>query len=147
MKVVKESLFEFHKGNDPLDSLGLGPYTEWVHFIFDKCEVPRKNYRIEENKRTIFGHYLNLAGCHILEKLPNNLYVCGDLDLGYCINLEELPSGLIVDGDLNLYRCNKLSELPRDLKVEDYIFVNWDNDKLIQFIKKNKIFKNKLEIQ
>ena len=60
--------------------------------------------------------YLDLSYSNIT-KLPNDLYVDGDLALDGCKQLIKLPDDLYVDGDLALERCEQLTELPDNLYV------------------------------
>ena len=136
MKIVRESLNEFHQTGDPLKSLDLG-YEAWVHSIFDACGILREDYYIDNE--SVFSNwldfsdctqltelpnnltvdtYLNLTGCTELIKLPSNLIVKGDLNLTDCIRLKELPDNFYVGGSLLLVNCIELKELPNNLRVD-----------------------------
>jgi len=59
-----------------------------------------------------------------ITKLPNYLYVKGDLYLWDCKQLTKLPDGLlIVKSTLSLSGCAKITELPDNLFVGSYLSV------------------------
>jgi hypothetical protein len=59
---------------------------------------------------------LNLSYSKIT-KLPNDLYVNGDLVLDGCQQLIKIPDDLYVEVDLALEHCQQLTELPDNLYV------------------------------
>ena len=62
-----------------------------------------------------------------IKKLPNDLYVTGDLDLAHCKQLTKLPDKLHVNGSLYLSGCQQLTELPNNLYVEYSLDLNDTN--------------------
>ena len=62
--------------------------------------------------------YLNLIESNIT-KLPNDLYVDGNLSLIDCKQLTELPGKLHVYGILSLRHSNQLTKLPDNLYVKE----------------------------
>ena len=62
---------------------------------------------------------LGLSGRNIT-KLPNDLYVTGDLDLAHCKQLTKLPDKLYVGGFLDLANTN-ITSLPNNLYVNDWL--------------------------
>jgi len=71
-----------------------------------------------EGKQCRFMYDLYLQASRI-KKLPNDLYVGGDLSLINCEDLKEFPDKLYVAGDLNLSNSG-ITELPK------YLFVKGD---------------------
>jgi hypothetical protein len=143
MKIVKESLLEFHQTGDPLGSLDLGSYEAYINVFFDELGVSRDDYRVV-GKETVFNTglnledrkslselpenlsingYLHLKGCSSLIKLPKVLNIRNDLILIGCISLIELPRGLNLNGDLSLSKCISLTKLPNDLRVKGYLYL------------------------
>ena len=111
VKLVKESLYEFKKGVDPLKAMGLGREGS-IRKFFRDLNVPDKDYVVTADQ-IIFNR---------------NLF------LGNCTSLGSLPEGLKVGHWLSLEGCTSLGSLPEDLTVTKYIFVNKDQLKLIDFI-------------
>ena len=66
--------------------------------------------------------YLDLSYSNIT-KLPNDLYVDGDLSLERCEQFTELPNNLYVGGNLWLY-ASKIQEIPDNLYVGGYLHIN-----------------------
>ena len=64
---------------------------------------------------------LNLIRSNIT-KLPNDLYVGGDLWLNNCKQLTELPDNLYVVNNLTLSYTN-ISEIPNNLYVGTHLFI------------------------
>jgi hypothetical protein len=62
---------------------------------------------------------LGLSGRNIT-KLPNDLYVTGDLDLAHCKQLTKLPDKLYVGGFLDLANTN-ITSLPNNLYIKDWL--------------------------
>ena len=60
--------------------------------------------------------YLSLTNCKQLIKLPDDLYVGGDLRLDDT-NIKKLPDNLYIDGDLELTNCKQLTKLPDNLRI------------------------------
>jgi len=164
MKLVKDNLFEFTRGNDPLNTLGIG-YKAKIQKFFDDLGVNRDDYNIED-KQIIFKNTLDLIDCTSLVELPDNLFIIGDLDLIDCINLVKLPDNLTVGSCLNLDGCISLKEIPDNLDVAGYlsiegcykilklpdnlqvishIYVKENQFELVKWIKSSK-FKDKLEV-
>jgi hypothetical protein len=56
-----------------------------------------------------------------ITKLPNDLYVDGNLHLFNCKQLTELPIKLYVRGYLMLFGCEQLTKLPDNLYVDGYL--------------------------
>jgi hypothetical protein len=56
-----------------------------------------------------------------LTKLPNDLYVDGDLILKGCTGLKKLPDILYVGLELTVRRCRQLTKLPDNLYVGSYL--------------------------
>jgi hypothetical protein len=52
-----------------------------------------------------------------IKKLPDNLYVDGNLNLFNCKQLTELPTKLYVGKNLDLYGCTQLTKLPDNLYI------------------------------
>ena len=69
---------------------------------------------------------LSLSGRNIT-KLPNDLYVTGDLDLVHCKQLTKLPDKLHVEGNLILENCNQLTKLPDNLYVKESLALDGAN--------------------
>ena len=61
--------------------------------------------------------------CKQLTKLPDDLYVDGDLALERCEQLTELPDNLYVKGSLALDWTN-ITELPNNLYVGINLYIN-----------------------
>jgi hypothetical protein len=59
-----------------------------------------------------------------IKKLPNDLYVDGDLFLDNCKQLTELPNELYVDGPADLTNLN-ITNLPYKLHVEGYLDLDY----------------------
>ena len=70
---------------------------------------------------------LFLDNCKQLTKLPNDLYVVGSLDLENCKQLTKLPDNLYVGGYLSLYECEQLTKLPDNLYVGGKLYLNETN--------------------
>ena len=157
-----KQIFEFTRGDDPLDTLGIG-YKAKIYKFFDDLGVHRNNYTIEgkqikiidnlsfynctsltklPDNLKIFG-YLNLRNCINLVKLPDNLYIGGWLNLFGCISLVKLPENLLISSWLNLKGCYNLLELPDNLTVRNKILVSPDQPELIKCILHSK-FKKQL---
>ena len=66
---------------------------------------------------------LALYNCKKLTNLPDKLYVIGGLYLGD-LNIKELPNNLYVDYNLGLYNCTELTELPNDLYVGRDLYIH-----------------------
>ena len=62
-----------------------------------------------------------------IKKLPNDLYVTGNLYLNDCKQLTKLPDKLYVNGSLYLSGCQQLTELPNNLYVEYSLDLNETN--------------------
>ena len=60
--------------------------------------------------------YLSLTNCKQLIKLPDDLYVGGDLRLDDT-NIKKLPDNLYIDGYLELTNCKQLTKLPDNLRI------------------------------
>ena len=65
--------------------------------------------------------YVYLPDQKNLTKLPNDLYVDGDLILKGCTGLKKLPDKLYVGGELTVRRCRQLTKLPDNLYVDGYL--------------------------
>jgi hypothetical protein len=156
-KLVKEYLNEFHQTSDPLSSLGIGPYEEYINAFMDEEKIPKAWYKVV-GKKTIFldnnSLFLNDSN---LRELPDGLVIPQLLSVENCKNLEKLPNNLNVGG-LNLARCYKLEKLPNDLIIADFfkfndgtkvyqnIMVSKGQKKLIKFIEQSK-FAEKLTMR
>ena len=62
-----------------------------------------------------------------ITKLPNDLYVTGDLELVHCKQLTKLPDKLYVEGNLILENCNQLTKLPDNLYVKESLALDGTN--------------------
>jgi hypothetical protein len=62
-----------------------------------------------------------------VKKLPNDLYVRGDLILNDCKQLRGLPDNLYFDGALDLRGCQYLTELPDNLYVKGSLGLDGTN--------------------
>ena len=122
-KLVKESLLEFHQTGDPLKTLGLGPYEEYVNAFFDNLNISKERYRIE-GRKVFYRGTLNLYAYPNEIKLPDGLNVGADLNLGNSVNLIELPNNLEVRGSLELGGCDNLTKLSDGLKVGQSLNLN-----------------------
>ena len=164
MKLVKESLNEFGKGNSPLETMGLGRTNE-IHRIFARLNIPKDNYRIESDNTIFYEWSCNLAYREVPE-LPDNLIINGYLDLRYS-TITKLPENLIVKGalalsgtaikeipnntslvSLYLLDCMNITELPDNLyftESDNKILVNNSQKELIKWIVNSK-YADKLEV-
>jgi hypothetical protein len=70
---------------------------------------------------------LILNDCKQLTELPNELYVRGDLILNDCKQLRGLPDNLYFDGALDLRGCQYLTELPDNLYVKGSLGLDGTN--------------------
>ena len=105
-----EKIFDFLKTNE-----GKELPREWVRLIKKtKLIKELENHPDGEQYRNEGDLNLNFSK---ITKLPNNLYVDGNLDLFDCKQLTELPIKLYVDGDLDLGNLN-ITKLPYKLHVE-----------------------------
>ena len=165
VKLVKESLYEFKKGVDPLKAMGLGREGS-IRKFFRNLNIPDENYIVTADQiifnRGLYldgyteliilpegltvGGYLYLRSCTKLTSLPEGLTVGMDLNLRGCTELISLPEGLTVGWSLDLKGCTKLTKLPKDLNVKHNIHVTGDQLELIDFIENSDEFKNKLKI-
>jgi hypothetical protein len=59
-----------------------------------------------------------------IKKLPNDLYVDGELFLDNCKQLTKLPNELYVDGSADLTNLN-ITKLPYKLHVEEYLDLDY----------------------
>jgi hypothetical protein len=66
---------------------------------------------------------LNLENCNRLTKLPDKLYVGGNLDIIRCENILELSKDLYVDNSFWLWECPKILNLPNNLHVEGFLSI------------------------
>jgi hypothetical protein len=62
-----------------------------------------------------------------ITKLPNDLYVDGDLNLWRCKQLTKLPDKLHVEGWLDIRECSQITELPDDLFVGGWLAFPYTN--------------------
>ncbi len=80
---------------------------EFKHLVLQKYQFP-SGVRVR-------GH-VDLSRTDV-ERLPEDLYVEGFLELSWCYRLQSLPKGLRVSRFLSLSYCIRLSSLPEDLRV------------------------------
>jgi len=139
-KIVKESLYEFVRGKDPKESLGLGRIGS-IRKFFRDLNIPDNRYKITETG-VIFNGYLDLEGTNITE-LPEGLSFDNSLDL-IDTSLVKLPEDLSVKCNLYL-NGTSITELPKGLSVGSYIVINKSQIQLKNHIRSSK-FANKLEI-
>ena len=139
-----KQIFEFTRGGDPLDTLGIG-YKGKIHKFFDDLGVDRDDYNIKD-KQIKFTSILNLENKTNLIELPDNLIVISSLNLKNCIKLIKLPNNLFILNYLSIQYCTKIVELPDDLDVGYKIFVNSYQTELIEWIKTSKFY-NKLILE
>jgi len=163
-KLVKQNLFEFTRGSDPFNTLGIG-YAAKIYKFFDDLGVDREIYTIEGKQikfidslyldnnlslvelpnNLIFGWLVSLKNCINLVKLPEDIIIPGSLSLDGCTSLVELPHNLSVGTYLSLEGCTKIIQLPKNLQVKTKIYVNPEQTELIKWIKLSK-FQNQLKI-
>jgi len=87
----------------------------WFDFKFiDELENHPDDIQYKHNGNLI------LSRTNII-KLPNDLYVDGNLHLFNCKQLTELPIKLYVRGYLMLFGCEQLTKLPDNLYVGGYL--------------------------
>jgi len=141
-KIIRENLFEFNRGNDPLDILDIG-YAGKIHKFFDDLGISRNNYIIKDKR--IFFRTLDLYGYKNLVELPENLEIHGYLNLLNCISLLKLPNNLVVNNYLELGGCKKIISLPDSLIIDTYIYLNKNQTELISFLKNSK-FKDQYKL-
>ena len=70
---------------------------------------------------------LVLYNSYQLKVLPIKLHVGGDLDLADCVHITELPNNLYFDGALDLRGCQYLTELPDNLYVKGSLGLDGTN--------------------
>ena len=70
---------------------------------------------------------LDLSNCQYLTKLPDKLYVGGWLDLKGCERLKKLPNLLDVTYGLNLSGCKQITELPDNLYAKGSLGLDGTN--------------------
>jgi hypothetical protein len=115
MKLVKEHINEFERGQDPYTIMGLG-YEGRIKTWFEKFS-PDTDYRIENDTTYVEHDGINLGLNHIVTDVPEGLIIDMDLDLYDCINIKELPARLKVFGDLCIVDCPLIKSFPIDLVV------------------------------
>ena len=77
MKIVKESLYEFSRSNNPKSSLGIGRIGSIRNF-FRNLDIPDEYYTIT-GEQIIFGSNLDLSNCTGLTSLPEGIKVCTNI--------------------------------------------------------------------
>ena len=147
MKIVRESLNEFHQTGDPLGSLGIGPYEELFDQFFSGLGIDKSRY-IVKNRKVVFndGLLIRYKPFYQFPDELDELDIGGDLSFQGCVNLIKLPNKLKIHGYLNLKGCKDLIKLPNDLKNLDIIMVNDTQEQLIEFINQS-ILAEKLVIE
>jgi len=70
---------------------------------------------------------LVLYNSYQLKVLPIKLHVGGSLDLADCVHITELPDNLYFDGALDLRGCQYLTELPDNLYVKGSLGLDGTN--------------------
>ena len=96
---------------------------------FDSIEKLKLIKELENHPDDIKYRYegdLELSHTNIT-KLPNDLYVRGDLILNDCKQLRGLPDNLYFDGALDLRGCQYLTELPDNLYVKGSLGLDGTN--------------------
>jgi len=164
LKLVKESLNEFGKGQDPMSTLNIGGKIEMKKFMQD-IEVPDDDYIIKDNivwfkqsvvllshlDLTIFpynlyvSNHLYMIRCKNLSQLPEEITVELNMYLRECDNLSQLPNKLKVGGDLYIIDCIKLYTIPETADIRGDIIVTRYQQKLIKFLENSK-FANQFKI-
>lgn len=112
MKLVRESIYNFHKTGDIKSSLGIGRVAA-IRELFRNLGIPDEAYRITDTE-VVFKGNLNLYETNIKE-LPEGLIVEGDLNLRRA-SIDKLPKKIYVKGRLSLINCS-IKELPEDLII------------------------------
>ena len=98
-----------------------GKKTYWDVLDQDHSAVPAE-LKIPKFKVENAVHRVTIDGKkYDVMKLPENLKVSGDLDLGYT-KITSLPAGLKVDGDLDL-EGTKITSLPAGLTVGGNLYL------------------------
>jgi hypothetical protein len=119
MKLVRENLNEFERGDNSLKNLGIGK-TVMIEKWFNDFGISKNRYKIDDKFNIWHRGDLDLSWCEI-KNLPDNLTVDGNLNLKNCPDIYVLPNNLHVYGDL--YLCGtSITSLPDDL------FVRWGLD-------------------
>ena len=158
MRLVKESLNEFGKGNNPMTTLGLGykasiiKFFENLGYITNKDKYGNKFYTIEDDNTIIVNGDLNIYMGLMLFKikllidtmfeLPDNLIIKGDLVLT-TVPIKKLPNNLTVEGILYLNYTN-ITELPNDLECYEISIDKQKQQDLYIWIENSK-FKYKIQ--
>lgn len=122
MKLVKESIYNFHKTGDIKSSLDIGRVAN-IRKWFRDLGYSDKDYLITDTE-VIFGEDLDLENTDIT-KLPDGLNVRGYLDLRGTL-ITELPEGLKVGRNLFLMGTG-ITELPADLRIKENLHL-WETD-------------------
>ena len=165
MKLVRESLNEFDKGVDPLNTLGIGK-IEAIRMFFDDLNIPAWKFNITkeqirfktdlvlENHTELTGFPelsnmvveggLYLKNCSSLISLPDNLIIQENLSLKNCTSLTTLPENLKVGAHLYLANCLKLTELPDSLQVNYKIWISENQYQLRKWIISKQKFKGQV---
>jgi hypothetical protein len=112
--IVRESISHFTRGGDPKKSLVIGSVA-LIHQFFDKLEISRSQYEIDDDLNIFFRGDLDLRRTQITH-LPDRLSVRGFLDLAGVL-IANLPSGLSVGGWLDL-NYTRITHLPDDLSAK-----------------------------
>ena len=135
IRLVKESLNEFGKGNDPLKTMGLGKISE-IREFFRSLNISDDNYLV--NNETGKIHYLdnlNLDNTNITY-LPDNLHISGFLSLEDNMDLTNLPENLTVAGSIYLGSTN-ITELPEGTNIMQNIYLYKSQVELKTWLKKS----------
>jgi len=137
------TVYEFVRGRDPKESLGLGR-VGIIRKFFRDLGISDDKYEITD-EQIIYKGYLDVSDTNILE-LPENLVVYNTLDISFT-NIRKLPKGLVVKGNLFLSSTN-ITELPSDLNLSSIsrIYVDDSQKKLIDFIESDYDLLRKLTV-
>jgi len=158
MKLVKESLNEFGKGNKPLETMGLGykgsvvKFFERLGYVNNKDKYGNQFYTIEDDNTIIVNGDLNIyMGLQLFKikipidtefELSDNLVIKGDLVLT-TVPIKKLPKKLDLTGVLYLNYTN-ITELPNDLECYKISIDKQKQPDLYNWIENSK-FKYKIK--
>ena len=74
IKLVKESLYEFYRGEDPLKAMGIGKRAKIEQWL-KSVGVKPKDYTIDDNLHVTIKRDLDLYDDKTIDWLPDNLNV------------------------------------------------------------------------
>jgi hypothetical protein len=109
-----EKILNFLQNNE-----GKGLPKKWFDSI-EKIKLIKELENHPDGTQYRYEGNLFLSNSNIT-KLPNDLYVGGDLMLFNCKQLTKLSGNLYVVRNLNLYGCDQLTKLPDNLHVDGYL--------------------------